>query len=44
MSQNLSVIGLDFDTPEFTEWNPDDPLDCEVWATANIGDEKGADR
>ena len=38
---DLQVIGLDFDTPEFSEWNPNDPLDCEVWATANIGDEKG---
>jgi hypothetical protein len=35
------VIGLDFDTPEFLEWNPADPLDCEVWATANVGDESG---
>ena len=39
---DLRVMGLDFDTPEFLEWKPDDPLDCDVWATAGIGDERGS--
>jgi hypothetical protein len=37
----MKVIGLDFDTPEHVEWHPANPLDCEVWATANIGNNKG---
>jgi hypothetical protein len=35
-------MGLDFDTPEFLEWKPDDPFDCDVWATASIGDERSS--
>ena len=35
-------MGLDFSTPEFLEWNPKDPLDCDVWATASVGDGKGS--
>jgi hypothetical protein len=42
MNQELKVSGLDFDTPEFLEWNPEDPLDCDVWATASIGGEGGS--
>jgi len=40
MNHDIKVIGLDFDTPEFLEWNPENPLDCDVWATASVGDEK----
>jgi len=42
VTYKLRVTGLDFDTPEFLEWTPDDPLDCDVWATASIGDESGS--
>ena len=42
MTHVLKVMGLDFDTPEFQEWRPDDTLDCDVWATASIGDERGS--
>lgn len=41
MNQDLKVRGVDFDTPEFLEWKPEDPLDCDVWATANVGDDRG---
>lgn len=41
MNDELTVLGLDFDTPEHLEWHPDNPLDCDVWATANVGTEKG---
>jgi Immunity protein 8 len=37
----LKVRGLDFDTPEFLEWKPEDPLDCDVWVHVEIGDERG---
>jgi hypothetical protein len=37
----FKVMDLDFDTPEFLEWSPGDPLDCEVWATASVGYEQG---
>lgn len=40
MNHDLNVRGLDFDTPEFLDWNPENPLDCDVWATANIGTEE----
>jgi hypothetical protein len=38
---DFKVMSLDFDTPEFREWNPADSLDCDVWATAGIGNERG---
>jgi Immunity protein 8 len=41
VNHDLKVTGLDFDTAEFLEWNPTDPEDCEVWVTANVGNEKG---
>ena len=41
VTNEIKVIGLDFDTPEHLEWHPDNPLDCEVWATANVGTDKG---
>ena len=42
VNHELKVRGLDFDTPEFVEWNPADPLDCDVWATAGVGNEHGS--
>ena len=42
VNHDIKVTGLDFDTPEFLEWNPADPLDCDVWATAGVGNEKGS--
>ena len=42
MNKDLKVRGVDFDTPESLDWNPDDPLDCNVWATASVGNEKGS--
>jgi hypothetical protein len=42
VKHELRVTALDFDTPEFLEWKPDDPLDSDVWATAGIGDERGS--
>jgi Immunity protein 8 len=41
VNHDLKVRGLDFDTPEFLEWKPEDPLDCDVWAHVEIGDERG---
>src|SRR3954453_23783950 len=38
----IRVTGLDFDTRELLQWKPDAPLDCYVWATANICDEGGS--
>lgn len=35
------VVSIDFDTPEWHDWRPSDSLDCEVWATATIGDDQG---
>jgi hypothetical protein len=42
VSHDLKVMGLDFAAPEFLEWNPEDPLDCDVWATASVGDGEGS--
>jgi hypothetical protein len=41
VNHDLKVRGLDFDTPEFLEWKPEDPLDCDVWAHVEVGDERG---
>ena len=38
----MHVVGIDFDTAQVSDWTPDDPLDCEVWANVNVGDERGA--
>lgn len=38
----IRVMRLEFETPGYQEWNPDDPLDCAITVTANIGDESGA--
>ena len=42
MLSEFHVVGIDLDTPESNDWHPHDPLDCEVWATAMIGDDRGA--
>ena len=39
MLTHFHVVNIDFDTPEFSDWHPEDPLDCEVWATAAVGDD-----
>jgi hypothetical protein len=36
-NDDIKIKGLDFDTPESLEWNPIDPLDCDVWAHAVVG-------
>ena len=41
MLRDFHVVGIDFDTPEWNDWRPQDPLDCEVWATAAVGDNRG---
>jgi hypothetical protein len=41
MLPDFHVVSIDFDTSEFNEWHPQDPLDCEVWATASVGDDRG---
>ncbi len=38
----LKVVWLDFDPPQHLEWKPADPLDADVWATADVGDERGS--
>jgi hypothetical protein len=42
MDNYLKIVGIDFDSPEFLEWNPSDPLDCDVWATVSVGGERGS--
>jgi hypothetical protein len=42
MLPDFHVVGIDFDTPEVTDWNPSDSLDCEVWATVSVGTDRGA--
>jgi hypothetical protein len=42
VNHDIKVRGLDFDTPEFVEWNPENPLDCDIWATATVGSEEGS--
>jgi hypothetical protein len=42
VNHDIKVRGLDFDTPEFLEWNPENPLDCSIWATASVGTEKSS--
>jgi len=42
MLPDFHVVGIDFDTPKFNDWHPQDTRDCEVWATANIGNDRGA--
>jgi Immunity protein 8 len=37
----MRVVHIDFDTEEWSTWKPDDPTDCEVWATVMVGDENG---
>ena len=37
----MHVVGIDFDTPDSHEWRPEDPFDCEVWATVAVGDDTG---
>jgi hypothetical protein len=41
MIADFHVVRIDFDTPDFHEWRPEDPFDCEVWATAAVGDDSG---
>ena len=41
MNHDVRVIGVDFDSTELLDWQPENPLDCEIWATANVGNEKG---
>jgi hypothetical protein len=41
MRSDFHVVSIDFDTPEFHDWQPDDPQDCEVWATVSVGDYRG---
>lgn len=41
MLPDFHVVRIDFDTPEVFDWHPEDPFDCEVWATAAVGDDRG---
>jgi hypothetical protein len=41
MLPDFHVVHIDFDTPEVLEWHPQDPFDCDVWATAMVGDDRG---
>lgn len=41
MLNEFHVVGIDFDTPEITDWRPQDPLNCDVWATVDVGDDRG---
>ena len=41
MLADFHVVAIDFDTPQRLDWCPEDPLDCDVWATAAIGDDRG---
>jgi Immunity protein 8 len=38
----MRVVHLDFHDAEGHEWHPEDPMDCEMWATVDVGDERGA--
>ena len=42
MRKDFHIVGIDFQTPEFHDWRPDDPFDCEIWATVNVGDDDGS--
>jgi hypothetical protein len=41
MRSDFHVVTIDFRTPELLDWRPDDPRDCEVWATVSVGDDHG---
>ena len=42
MAPEMYVVSINFDTVEFSDWCPNAPYDCDVWATVNVGNENGA--